>query len=196
MRSRRAAVRYATMALTRRSRCAAVQWVKVEGDIGTIGITDHAQARAPDRQRARGASRQPALGEAPRFRPHQGQRPRVCAESFARHSPAPRRGDAARVAHARFAAAQSELGDVVYVELPQVGATLTAGKTFGVVESVKARAAPRPQQHPQLSQPQSCGCSWQLVRRPACSMPPRALAAIGRPAARAARGGRRSVRCH
>ena len=34
---------------------------------------------------------------------------------------------------------QSELGDVVYVELPQVGATVTAGSTFGVVESVKVR---------------------------------------------------------
>jgi glycine cleavage system H protein len=34
--------------------------------------------------------------------------------------------------------AQSELGDVVFVELPEKGATLTQGKTFGVVESVKA----------------------------------------------------------
>lgn len=39
--------------------------------------------------------------------------------------------------------AQSELGDVVYVELPAVGATLTAGKTFGVVESVKVRSGLR-----------------------------------------------------
>lgn len=34
---------------------------------------------------------------------------------------------------------QAELGDIVYVELPEVGTKLTAGKTFGVVESVKAR---------------------------------------------------------
>lgn len=34
--------------------------------------------------------------------------------------------------------AQSELGDVVYVELPEVGSTVTAKETFGVVESVKA----------------------------------------------------------
>lgn len=34
--------------------------------------------------------------------------------------------------------AQGELGDVVFVELPAVGATLTAGKSFGSVESVKA----------------------------------------------------------
>lgn len=34
--------------------------------------------------------------------------------------------------------AQDALGDVVFVELPAVGATLTAGQPFGVVESVKA----------------------------------------------------------
>jgi glycine cleavage system H protein len=34
--------------------------------------------------------------------------------------------------------AQDELGDVVFVELPNVGDTLEAGKPFGVVESVKA----------------------------------------------------------
>ena len=34
--------------------------------------------------------------------------------------------------------AQDELGDVVFVELPEVGATLDAGDSFGTVESVKA----------------------------------------------------------
>jgi glycine cleavage system H protein len=34
--------------------------------------------------------------------------------------------------------AQKELGDVVFVELPEVGATIAAMDTFGVVESVKA----------------------------------------------------------
>ena len=34
--------------------------------------------------------------------------------------------------------AQHELGDVVFVESPKVGSTVTAGKTFGTVESVKA----------------------------------------------------------
>ena len=34
--------------------------------------------------------------------------------------------------------AQHELGDVVFVELPKVGAKIEAGKTFGTVESVKA----------------------------------------------------------
>ncbi|HEY1418365.1 MAG TPA: glycine cleavage system protein GcvH [Myxococcaceae bacterium] len=34
--------------------------------------------------------------------------------------------------------AQEALGDVVYVELPKVGDTMTAGNPFGVVESTKA----------------------------------------------------------
>lgn len=51
------------------------EWVRVEGDIATVGITDHAQ---------------------------------------------------------------DALGDVVYVELPEIGDTLDAGDEAGVVESVKA----------------------------------------------------------
>lgn len=34
--------------------------------------------------------------------------------------------------------AQHELGDIVYLELPEAGERVTAGATFGVVESVKA----------------------------------------------------------
>ena len=34
--------------------------------------------------------------------------------------------------------AQDELGDVVFVELPEVGAAFDAGDSFGAVESVKA----------------------------------------------------------
>ena len=34
--------------------------------------------------------------------------------------------------------AQDELGDVVFVELPEVGTTFDAGDSFGTVESVKA----------------------------------------------------------
>src|SRR6266404_5519439 len=34
--------------------------------------------------------------------------------------------------------AQESLGDIVFVELPKVGGEITAGKTFGSVESVKA----------------------------------------------------------
>lgn len=51
------------------------EWIHVEGDTGTIGITDHAQ---------------------------------------------------------------HELGDIVFVELPKVGASATKAQTFGSVESVKA----------------------------------------------------------
>ena len=51
------------------------EWIRVEGDVGTIGITDHAQ---------------------------------------------------------------EELGDIVFVELPKVGATLEQSASFGSVESVKA----------------------------------------------------------
>ncbi|HEY4951207.1 MAG TPA: glycine cleavage system protein GcvH [Candidatus Acidoferrales bacterium] len=51
------------------------EWIKVQGDIGTIGITDYAQ---------------------------------------------------------------QELGDVVFVDLPKVGTKISAGKSLGSVESVKA----------------------------------------------------------
>ncbi len=51
------------------------EWVRLEGDTGTIGITDHAQ---------------------------------------------------------------HELGDIVFVDLPKVGARVEAGQTLGSVESVKA----------------------------------------------------------
>lgn len=51
------------------------EWVKLEGNAGTIGITDHAQ---------------------------------------------------------------HELGDIVFVDLPKVGAKVTKGQSFGSVESVKA----------------------------------------------------------
>ena len=36
--------------------------------------------------------------------------------------------------------AQKQLGDVVYVDLPEVGATLTQGQAFGTIESVKAES--------------------------------------------------------
>lgn len=34
--------------------------------------------------------------------------------------------------------AQQQLGDVIFLELPEVGRTLSAGERFGVIESVKA----------------------------------------------------------
>ncbi len=45
-------------------------------------------------------------------------------------------GDRARIGITAFA--QEQLGDVVFVELPKVGTRVSAMKTFGVVESVKA----------------------------------------------------------
>ena len=45
-------------------------------------------------------------------------------------------GDVATVGITEFA--QSELGDVTYVEVPQVGQQVKQGESFGVVESVKA----------------------------------------------------------
>jgi glycine cleavage system H protein len=45
-------------------------------------------------------------------------------------------GDLVRVGLSAFAVDQ--LGDIVFVELPELGAALTAGSSFGSVESVKA----------------------------------------------------------
>lgn len=44
-------------------------------------------------------------------------------------------GKTARIGISDFA--QKQLGDIVYVELPAVGTKVEAGKTIGVVESVK-----------------------------------------------------------
>lgn len=41
---------------------------------------------------------------------------------------------------------QAELGDIVYVELPEVGSEVKQGEQFGVVESVKVLAACMSQQ--------------------------------------------------
>jgi glycine cleavage system H protein len=45
-------------------------------------------------------------------------------------------GDLARLGISAFAVDQ--LGDIVFVDLPEVGASLSKGKSFGNVESVKA----------------------------------------------------------
>ncbi len=45
-------------------------------------------------------------------------------------------GDIATIGITDFA--QSALGDIVFVELPEVGKTLNAHQTFGVVESIKS----------------------------------------------------------
>jgi glycine cleavage system H protein len=45
-------------------------------------------------------------------------------------------GDAGKVGITDYA--QQQLGDVVYVDLPEVGAKLKQGQSFGTIESVKA----------------------------------------------------------
>jgi len=52
------------------------------------------------------------------------------------HEYAKPEGELVRVGISAFAVDQ--LGDIVFVELPEVGAALTAGSSFGSVESVKA----------------------------------------------------------
>ncbi|MBI4594022.1 MAG: glycine cleavage system protein GcvH [Candidatus Rokubacteria bacterium] len=52
------------------------------------------------------------------------------------HEWATQEGANVRVGITAFA--QEQLGDVVFVELPKAGARVTARKSFGVVESVKA----------------------------------------------------------
>jgi glycine cleavage system H protein len=45
-------------------------------------------------------------------------------------------GDRGRIGVTDYA--QRQLGDVVYVELPEIGANLKQGESFGTIESVKA----------------------------------------------------------
>ncbi|MEI6029899.1 MAG: glycine cleavage system protein GcvH [Synechococcaceae cyanobacterium ELA739] len=52
------------------------------------------------------------------------------------HEYARREGERARIGISAFAVDQ--LGDIVFVELPEVGASVQAGQGFGSVESVKA----------------------------------------------------------
>jgi glycine cleavage system H protein len=51
------------------------------------------------------------------------------------HEWAKKDGDLVVVGITHFA--QDQLGDVVFVELPQVGKTLESGQSFGVIEAVK-----------------------------------------------------------
>jgi len=55
---------------------------------------------------------------------------------LASHEWALETGDGVRIGITDFA--QDELGDVVFVELPQVGDTVTHGAELGVIESIKA----------------------------------------------------------
>jgi len=54
------------------------------------------------------------------------------------HEWAKSEGDEVKVGVSDYA--QDQLGDIVFVELPQVGDTFSKGKEFGTVESVKAVA--------------------------------------------------------
>jgi glycine cleavage system H protein len=54
----------------------------------------------------------------------------------AEHEWAKKEGERVRVGITAFA--QEQLGDVVFVELPKVGAKVSQRQSFGVVESVKA----------------------------------------------------------
>jgi glycine cleavage system H protein len=52
------------------------------------------------------------------------------------HEWAKNSGDAVRIGISDYA--QDQLGDIVFVELPEVGSTFDKGEEFGTVESVKA----------------------------------------------------------
>jgi len=93
------------------------------------------------------------------------------------HEWAKQEGDRIRVGITAYA--QEQLGDVVFVELPKVGAKVTATKNFGVVESVKAVSdlfAPvsgevvevngELGQKPEIVNQDPYGRGWMLVVRP------------------------------
>jgi len=93
------------------------------------------------------------------------------------HEWARREGDLVRVGITAYA--QEQLGDVVFVELPKVGARVTANQSFGVVESVKAVSdlyAPLSgevvevntalQKSPELVNRDPYGQGWMIVIRP------------------------------
>jgi glycine cleavage system H protein len=52
------------------------------------------------------------------------------------HEWAKKTGDVVRIGISDYA--QDQLGDIVFVELPEVGSTFDKGQEFGTVESVKA----------------------------------------------------------
>ena len=94
------------------------------------------------------------------------------------HEWAKQEGDRVRVGITAYA--QEQLGDVVFVELPKVGAKVTAAKTFGVVESVKAvndlfapisgevaEVNDELGQKPEIVNQDPYGKGWMLVVKPA-----------------------------
>jgi glycine cleavage system H protein len=87
------------------------------------------------------------------------------------HEWAKQEGGRVRVGITAFA--QEQLGDVVFVELPKVGARVRAQQTFGVVESVKAVSGEVVEVNAELTQkPETVnqepyGRGWMLVVSPA-----------------------------
>jgi glycine cleavage system H protein len=86
-------------------------------------------------------------------------------------------GDVATVGITRYA--QDQLGDIVYVELPKVGARVEQSQAFGVVESVKTAThlyAPLSGEvvevnrevvdHPELVNQDPYGAGWMIKVRP------------------------------
>jgi glycine cleavage system H protein len=82
-------------------------------------------------------------------------------------------GGTARIGITEYA--QSQLGDVIYVELPRPGTEVAAGSKFGVIESVKAasdlyspvsgkvkQANPALTQTPELVNSDTYGEGWML----------------------------------
>ncbi len=67
--------------------------------------------------------------------------------------------------------AQDSLGDIVFVDLPKPGADITAGKTFGSVESVKAVSdLVRPRfRHGDRSERRSGDCAREQINKDAHS---------------------------
>lgn len=85
-------------------------------------------------------------------------------------------GDVVTIGISKFAA--DELTDITFVDLPAVGTTVTAGKPFGVVESVKATSDlissisgqvvetnPRLADEPELVNNESFGDGWMVKVR-------------------------------
>ncbi len=94
------------------------------------------------------------------------------------HEWAKQEGDKIRVGITAYA--QQQLGDVVFVELPKAGTKVTGGKTFGVVESVKAvsdlfapitgevvEVNPALAKTPELVNQDPYGRGWMIVVKPA-----------------------------
>ena len=90
------------------------------------------------------------------------------------HTWARREGNRVTVGITDFA--QEELGEVLFLELPQAGRSVTAGESFGVVESVKAvsdlfapvsgtvvEVNPRLDDEPELVNHEPYGDGWMIV---------------------------------